>query len=42
MCTRMIPLTYDKAAAALDAREHTGRARLTDRSAIQLTAEPER
>lgn len=24
MCTRMIPLTYDKAAAALDAREHTG------------------
>lgn len=24
MCTRMIPLTYDEAAAALDARENTG------------------
>ena len=32
MCTRMIPLTYDEAAAALDAREHTGRARLAHRA----------
>ena len=31
MCTRMIPLTYDEAAAALDAREHTGRARIAHR-----------
>ena len=31
MCTRMIPLTYDEAAAALDAREHTGRARVAHR-----------
>lgn len=31
MCIRMIPLTYDEAAAALDAREHTGRARITRR-----------
>lgn len=31
MCTRMIPLTYDEAAAALDSREHTGRARITRR-----------
>lgn len=29
MCTRMIPLTYDEAVAALDSREHTGRARIT-------------
>lgn len=29
MCTRMVPLTYDEAVAALDAREHTGRARIT-------------
>lgn len=28
VCTRMIPLTYDEAVAALDAREHTGRARV--------------
>ena len=27
----MIPLTYDEAAAALDAREHTGRARVAHR-----------
>lgn len=31
MCTRMIPLTYDEAADALDSREHTGRARITRR-----------
>ncbi len=31
VCTRMIPLTYDEAAAALDAREHTGRARVAHR-----------
>lgn len=31
MCTRMIPLTYDEAAAALDARERTGRARIARR-----------
>lgn len=31
MCTRMIPLTYDEAAAALDAREHRGRARIARR-----------
>ena len=31
MCTRMIPLTYDEAAAALDSRERTGRARITRR-----------
>lgn len=31
MCTRMIPLAYDEAAAALDAREHTGRARVAHR-----------
>lgn len=31
MCTRMVPLTYDEAVAALDAREHTGRARITRR-----------
>lgn len=42
VCTRMITLTYDEDVAALDSCEHTGRARLTDRSAIQLTAEPER
>ena len=29
MCTRMIPLTYDEAADALDSHEHTGRARIT-------------
>lgn len=31
VCTRMIPLTYDEAAAALDAREHRGRARIARR-----------
>lgn len=31
MCARMAPLTYDEAVAALDAREHTGRARITRR-----------
>lgn len=31
VCTRMIPLTYDEAAAALDSREHTGRARIVRR-----------
>lgn len=31
MCTRMIPLTYDEAAAALEAREHTGCARIAHR-----------
>lgn len=31
MCTRMIPLTYDEAAAALDSRAHTGRARVAHR-----------
>ena len=31
VCTRMIPLTYDEAVAALDSREHTGRARITRR-----------
>ena len=31
VCTRMIPLTYDEAVAALDAHEHTGRARVARR-----------
>lgn len=31
VCTRMIPLTYDEAAAALDAREHRGRAHIARR-----------
>ena len=31
MCTRMIPLTYDEATAALDSRERTGRARVARR-----------
>lgn len=31
MCTSMIPLTYDEAVAALDAREHRGRARIARR-----------
>ena len=34
MCTRMIPLTYDEAVAALDAREHTGRARVAHRDEL--------
>lgn len=31
MCTRIIPLTYDEAAAALDSRERTGRAGIARR-----------
>lgn len=31
MCTRMIPLTYDEATAALDSRERTDRARVARR-----------
>lgn len=31
VCTRMIPLTYDETAAALDAREHRGRAHIARR-----------
>ncbi len=34
MCARMVPLTYDEAAAALDAREHAGRARITRRGEL--------
>ena len=28
VCTRMIPPTYDEVVAALDSREHAGRARV--------------
>lgn len=31
MCTRMIPLTYDEAAAVLESREHAGRAHVARR-----------
>lgn len=31
VCARMLLLTYDEAAAALDAREHAGRARVARR-----------
>lgn len=34
VCTRMILLTYDEAVAALDAREHTGRARVAHRDEL--------
>ena len=36
MCARRVPLTYDEAAAALDAREHAGRARITRRGELDL------